>query len=162
MRLPRGQAGKGAGKNCKSGDFRAASENFTGGRASTGIKEEPPMAGRTTLEVVSDHLALAQMGEVWRDLERNLAPDCVILTTYGVFHGHEGAMRAAQLLDDQVGETRYDYRSLLFHGEIGFLEWSADGPKARVRDGADSYWVRDGKIQVMTIHYTIEPKRKLH
>src|SRR4029079_5236404 len=81
-----------------------------------------PMAGRSTQEVVSDHLALAQMGEVWRDLERNLAPDCVILTTYGVFHGHEGALRAAQLLDEQVGETQYDYRSLLFHGEIGFLE----------------------------------------
>lgn len=120
------------------------------------------MSGRTTQEVVSDHLALAQMGELWRDLERNLAPDCVILTTHGVFHGHEGAMRAAQLLDEQVGETRYDYRSLLFHGEIGFLEWSADGPKATVRDGADSYWVRDGKIRVITIHYTIEPKRALH
>src|SRR4029079_15518902 len=105
-----GKTAPAAGKTCNARKNRAAPENFASGRASTGSKEDMTMAGRTTQEVVSDHLALAQMGEVWRDLERNLAPDCVILTTHGVFHGHEGALRAAQLLDEQVGETQYDYR----------------------------------------------------
>jgi hypothetical protein len=35
----------------------------------------------------------------------------VLLTTYGVFHGHDGAREAAKLLDEQIGRTRYDYRN---------------------------------------------------
>ena len=38
-----------------------------------------------------------------------------------------------------------------------FLEWTASGPTARVRDGADSFVIRDGQIVVETIHYTVEP-----
>ena len=116
------------------------------------------MSDRSTEEVVSDHLNLAQRGRNKDDIERNLADDCVLLTTYGIFHGHDGALRAVQMLDEQIGHTRHAYRSIIFHGEVGFLEWDCDGPKARVRDGADSYWVHDGKIQVMTIHCTVEPK----
>lgn len=116
------------------------------------------MSRRSTQEVFHDHLALAQRGEINADLERNLAHDCVLLTSYGVFHGHEGAREAADLLDEQIGRTRYEYRTLLWHGEVVFLEWSAETDKARVRDGADSYLIRNGRIQVMTIHYTVEPK----
>ena len=36
------------------------------------------------------------------------------------------------------------------------FEWTADGPTARVRDGADSFVIRDGRIVVQTIHYTVE------
>jgi hypothetical protein len=113
---------------------------------------------RSAEEVLNDHLDLANRGEIEQDLQRNFADDFVALTTYGEFRGHDGARRAAQLLDEQLGRTRYEYHTLKCHGEVGFLEWTAEGPKGDVLDGADSYLIRDGKIRVMTIHYTVQPK----
>jgi len=43
-------------------------------------------------------------------------------------------------------------------GEVGFLEWSAEGAHERIEDGADSYLIRAGLIKAMTIHYTVKPK----
>lgn len=110
---------------------------------------------RSTMEVLEDHLTLAQHGDVASDIVRNFAHDCVLLTSYGVFRGHEGVRAAAELLDEQVGRTRYIYRTQLWHRELAFLEWTADTERAWIDDGADSYWIRDGRIQVMTIHYTV-------
>lgn len=42
--------------------------------------------------------------------------------------------------------------------EIALMEWAAhaaDG--SRVEDGADSFVVRDGRIQAQTIHYSVQP-----
>lgn len=113
------------------------------------------MKQRSTEEVFEDHLALAQKGDVESDLARNFAPDCVLLTTYGTFRGHDGAREAAKLLEEQIGKTQYVYRKKLSHGEIAFLEWSTSTERASIEDGADSYWIHGGLIQVMTIHYTV-------
>ena len=37
-------------------------------------------------------------------------------------------------------------------------ECSGSDDKVRVRDGADSYLIENGKIVVQTIHYTVEQK----
>ena len=116
------------------------------------------MRGRSTREVFEDHLALAQSGDVETDVARNLAPDCVLLTTYGVFRGHDGARDAANLLDRQIGRTTYTYRTKLWHDEMAFLEWSASTDIAWIDDGADSFWIHDGYIRVMTIHYTVHSR----
>jgi hypothetical protein len=119
------------------------------------------MKGRSTVEVFEDHLALAQLGDVETDIVRNFAPDCVLLTSYGVFHGRDGARRAAELLDEQIGKTQYIYHTKLWHGELAFLEWSASTDRAWIEDGADSYWIHDGYIRVMTIHYTVHPRERV-
>jgi hypothetical protein len=110
---------------------------------------------RDTLEVFNDHLARADRGDVDGDLEANYAPDCVILTTYGRFDGHAGARSAAALLARQVPDARYQYTQRTTHGEIAFLEWTAEGKGVHVPDGADSFLIRDGRIHTMTIHYTV-------
>jgi hypothetical protein len=55
----------------------------------------------------------------------------------------------------------------LFHTPIGArtvshkfrsLEWTAEAEHARVRDGADSFFIENGWIVAQTIHYTVEPK----
>lgn len=115
------------------------------------------MSTRSTAEVVNDHLSLARQGDVETDIGRNFAPDCVLMTTYGVFRGHAGIRDAARLLQDQLGETGYEYRTRLCHGELGFLEWAASSDRGRIDDGADSYWVHEGLIRAMTIHYTVKP-----
>jgi hypothetical protein len=113
---------------------------------------------RTTLEVMQDHLARADRGDVEGDIDTNFAEDCVLLTTYGRFDGHAGIREAAELLMNQVKGGTWRYLRLDVHDEIAFLEWTGDGSNAVVHDGADSFLVRDGKVRVMTIHYTVVPK----
>ena len=113
---------------------------------------------RSTQEVLEDHLALLQCGDLETDLMRNYAEDCVVLTSFGVFRGHDGLRRAARVLADQIGRPQLLFTSQMWHGELAFVEWSADTQKAHVDDGADSYWIRDGRIQAVTIRYTVHPR----
>lgn len=113
---------------------------------------------RSTVEVFEDHLARAQRGDVEGDIAHNFAPDCVLLTSFGGFEGHDGVRTAARLLEEQVPEAKYLYTQRATHGEIAFLEWTAVGRSAVVGDGADTFLIRDDRIRVMTIHYTVEPE----
>jgi len=86
---------------------------------------------RSTNEVFENQVALAQSGDLETDLARNLASDCVLLSSDGVFGGRDGARAAARLLDEQVGRTRYCHKARLCHGELAFLEWGASRRIAR-------------------------------
>lgn len=112
---------------------------------------------RSTEEVFNDHLELAHIGDVDTDVSRNFAHDCVLLTGIGVFRGHRGVHEAADSLLEELPNARYEYRTRLVHGEMAFLQWSAIADGARVDDGADSFLIRNGLIQVMTFHYTVVP-----
>jgi hypothetical protein len=112
---------------------------------------------RSTEEVFNDHLELAYSGDVDTDVSRNFAHDCVLLTSIGVFRGHKGVREAAGLLFAELPNARYAYRTRLVHDEMAFLQWTAIADGVRVDDGADSFLIRDGLIQVMTFHYTVIP-----
>jgi len=110
---------------------------------------------RTTIEIMQDHLSRADHGDVEGDIAANFAEDCVLLTTYGRFEGHDGIRAAATLLQQQVKDATYRYIQLEVHDDVAFLEWTASGINATVSDGADSFVIRDDKVQTMTIHYTV-------
>jgi SnoaL-like domain len=112
---------------------------------------------RSTRDVLEDHLRLRRRGagKVEEDITRNYAEDVVLLTGFGVFRGHDGVRRSAQILHEQLPCARYQYLTRLVDGEMAFLEWAARCPTARVEDGADSYLIRDGRIVAQTIHYTV-------
>lgn len=112
---------------------------------------------RSTEEVFNDHLELARIGDVNTDVSRNFAHDCVLLTSIGVFRGHKGVHQAADVLLQELPNARYAYRTRLVHGEMAFLQWTAIADGARVDDGADSFLIRNGLIQIMTFHYTVIP-----
>jgi hypothetical protein len=114
------------------------------------------MPNRSTREVFEDHLRLAEEGEVELDLERNYTDDTVLLTSFGVLYGVREAYR---LLEEQLPNPRYTYVTQQVHGEIAFLEWTADSERAWVDDGVDTFLIREGKIRVQTIHYTIHRKQ---
>lgn len=113
---------------------------------------------KTTLEVMQDHLARADRHDIEGDIAANYAEDCVLLTTYGRFEGHAGVRDAAALLDEQVNAGRWRYLRLDVHDDMAFLEWTGDGTNAAVHDGADTFLIRDGRVRIMTIHYTVVPK----
>lgn len=119
-----------------------------------------PLAGvarRSPREVLDDHLALAAAGDWVTDLERNVADDIVVLTGFGTFEGRDQIRVLAELLDAQLPNARFEYTTVALRGEVAFLEWRADADGARVRDGADSFVIRDGRIVAQTIHYTVDP-----
>lgn len=117
---------------------------------------------RSTREVLDDHLKLAadDKWDLETDIRRNFAENIFLLTGYGIYHGHDGIRDKARLLAEQLPGGRWTYVNIMAEGELGFLEWTAEADNgARVEDGADSYLIRDGRIQAMTIHYTVLPPR---
>lgn len=118
--------------------------------------QEENLEKRSPREVFEDHLALAQKGELEKDLERNYSPDSVLLTNYGVFHGREGMKEAAKLLQEQLPGGNYNYEIKLCHDEICFLQWTGKSDISVIQDGADSYHIKNGKIMVQTIYYSVQ------
>ena len=125
------------------------------------------LSTRTAQEVLDDHLNLTErfgVEETWQriveeDLRRNVSEDVVILINRGTFRGHEGVRRLAQMLGEELPEHRafeYTYRAV--EGRMAYLEWAYEDANVRVRDGADSYLIEEGKIVAQTIHYTVEQK----
>ncbi|HEX7025746.1 MAG TPA: nuclear transport factor 2 family protein [Gammaproteobacteria bacterium] len=114
------------------------------------------MTVRTAYNILRDHLEKARLGKIEDDLARNYAEDVVLLTGYGVHRGHEGARDLEQLLQRQLPDARFTYRTIEVEGDVGFLEWSATSSNGNyVNDGADSYVIRNGRIVAQTIHYTV-------
>jgi SnoaL-like domain len=125
------------------------------------------LSSRTAQEVLDDHLNLAENwgGKVGfergleEDLRRNTSEDIVILINRGTFRGHEGVRQLARMLGEELTDHRsfeYTYRAV--EGRMAFLEWAYEDNNVRVRDGADSYLIENGKIVAQTIHYTVEQK----
>jgi hypothetical protein len=111
---------------------------------------------RTTMEVLSDHLARRQAGDVEGDLGANYSQDVVYLCMYGKHHGHDGVRIMANLLATQLPDAEFQYPTIEVHEDFAFCEWTGLGEKTRVDDGADSYLVRDGLIVAQTVHYTVQ------
>jgi hypothetical protein len=88
-----------------------------------------------------------------------VAEDVVLLTGRGVFRGHEGVRELARQLMEEIPSGRWTYVTELFDGPMAFLEWTVDEGPYRIRDGADSYLVQDGRIRAQTIHYTVEDEQ---
>jgi hypothetical protein len=115
------------------------------------------LAGRSTEEVFEEHLALRASCDVELDIERNYAPDVVMLTCFGVFRGRDGVREGARLLQMQIGDARVTYVRRLVHRDVAFLEWTAESDSVRVEDGTDTFVIRNGHIVTKTFHYTVKP-----
>ncbi len=93
-------------------------------------------------------------GDVEGDIKANFSPDVIILSSYGVFKGHDGVRQSAARLAEDIGEAEFAYNHTQIEGNYALLEWSAKHTKRPVLDGADSFVVENGKIVLQTIHYS--------
>ena len=143
--------------------------------ATEGHDRMEDVSNRTAQEVLDDHLNLTEdwgAGEgaepiteeaieqaVEEDIRRNVSEDIVILINRGTFRGYEGVRQLARMLIEELPEHRFfEYTYKAVEGRMGFLEWTYEDDNVRVKDGADSYLIEDGKIVAQTIHYTVEQK----
>jgi hypothetical protein len=125
------------------------------------------LSSRSAREVLDDHLNISNTWVGGRsfekvleeDLRRNVSEDIVILINRGLFRGHDGVRELAWALAEELPEHKaFDYTYVAAEGRLAFLEWSYEDSQVRVRDGADSYLIENGKIIGQTIHYTVETK----
>jgi hypothetical protein len=122
------------------------------------------LSKRTTRMVLDDHLTIANEWVTGsfddileQDLRRNVSKDVFVLINHGVFRGHDGVRQLARMLAEELPEHHaFQYTHVSAEGRMAFLEWTYEDASVRVRDGADSYLIEDGKIVAQTIHYTVE------
>jgi hypothetical protein len=112
---------------------------------------------RSAQEVLDDHLATSLNGSVEDDIARNYAEGVVVVSNWGIEHGHDGVRKIAALLQSQLPECTFAYKLRLVAGEVGMLQWTGQSSAGSIRDGVDSYVIRDGLIVAQTISYTITP-----
>lgn len=117
---------------------------------------------RSATEVFEDHLRLAGSGDVEGDIAANYADDVVLLTGIGELRGHDGVRRSRSVLADDLPGGRFEYLTQLVAGDYAFLEWRGDADQVTVEDGADSFVIRDGRIVMQSIHYTVRHRTGYH
>lgn len=113
---------------------------------------------RDTKEVFESHLLFTLGWNMDADIEQNFSPDCIVLTSYGVFLGKDGAREAFRCIERQLPDADILFTNRSYHGDLAFLEWQAEADDAFVDDGASTYLIKEGKIVGMTIHYTVEQR----
>lgn len=119
------------------------------------------MSPRTTYAVFREHLALRRANKVAQDIRRNYSPAVVALTTYGVFRGHKGVLECSRRLKKALPKARFRYIRQLVFGELAFLVWTATSASGRrIDDGVDTFVIRDGRIVLRTVHYTVARARR--
>lgn len=113
---------------------------------------------RSTREVFEDHLRLRKSTSTEEDIERNYAPDVVILASSGTHRGHDGVRETASILKDALPGGTYEYTKTLVDGEFAYLEWTGRSEESVIDDGADSFVIRGGQIVAQTMHYKVRSR----
>ena len=112
---------------------------------------------RTPEEIFQHHAQALGAGDL-DEIVADYADDAVFISPTGVKRGPDGIREAfTQLLAD-VPDAAWDLKTLIFEGDVLFLEWAADAGATRVDDGIDTFVFRDGLIRVQTLRYTLQRK----
>lgn len=112
-------------------------------------------AGRSAGEVFESHLEHRQSGDLEGDLQLNYAPDVVMLTMEGVFHGRDGVRENARRLAFYFPKTRFAFPVKWVSDRFAFLEWRAERDGAKTVDGSDTFVIENGLIVCQSVRYTV-------
>jgi SnoaL-like protein len=75
----------------------------------------------------------------------------------GVLHGKDGVRQGFTKLLADVPNAAWKLNTVIFEGDILFLEWAATAAATKVEDGVDTFLFGDGQIRVQTVRYTVQP-----
>src|SRR5688500_2911573 len=121
-----------------------------------------PLTDRTTSEVFEDHLRRATSGDTEGDVAANYSENVILLTGIGELRGHDGVRESRAVLAQDLPSGQYEYLTKLVSGEYAFLEWRGDAAEGHVEDGADGFVIRNGRIEMQSIHYTVRHRTGYH
>jgi hypothetical protein len=115
---------------------------------------------RSTEEVLQDHLKLRMENKLEEDLERNYAESVVLLTVNSNACGHDAIRMSAGRLEEQLPDARLEFVATQVSDRFALLIWRATSDRFDAMEGADSFVIEDGLIQLQTIHYRLEREIK--
>mgnify|MGYP003945960761 CR=1 FL=1 len=123
-----------------------------------------PVAERTINEVYWEHILLRFIDNVPLDIDRNYAEGLTLTlcgTAQFIVTGHKGIARSARTLKALLDTTEYVIIDTVIRetGEEGGWvteRWGYNDGHKQVVDGIDTFLIRDGKIIVKMINYTVE------
>lgn len=110
---------------------------------------------RRAEEVFEDHLRLRLEGRLEEDITRNYARDVVLLTSNSNACGHDAIRISARRLAEQLPQAKFEIIEKQLNGRFALLIWRASSDHHDAVDGADSFVIEDGLIQLQTIHYRL-------
>jgi len=114
---------------------------------------------RTPSEIIESHLHKRLVGDLETDIKENFSNDIIILSSYGIYKGHQGIRASSAELNRLLGsDAVFEYKRVLIEGNYAFLEWQADSKDKIIKDGVDSFTIEKEKIVFQAIHYTVQEK----
>ena len=103
------------------------------------------------------HHAAALRAEQMEDLLATFAEDAVVIAHNTVYRGVTGVRQVFNRLWSELPHATWD-ADRVWADDVLFVEWKARTATTRVEDGVDTFVFREGKIQVQTIHYTVQTR----
>ncbi len=108
----------------------------------------------TTAEVFEGRMAALRAGNL--DLAFcYYAEDAVVLMPGSVIQGREQVKAGFVNFGALFGGRLPEPSTLTIQGEVVLATFSIDGPLASIQDGADTFVIRDGRIQTQTVHASL-------
>jgi hypothetical protein len=114
--------------------------------------------GRSTLDVILDHLDCRRRGAIDEDIDRNYDAGVAMLSPRGSRTGARAVRSEADELEDALPGLRLRVTRLLADGPYGYVEWTGRSRAGRIEDGADTFVVTKGRIHCQTTHYTVRAR----
>jgi ketosteroid isomerase-like protein len=111
---------------------------------------------RTPQEVFQHHGEALMAGDL-DGIVADYSDDAVIITPDGSLYGKDGVRQAFVKLLGDLPSAKWELPTMIFEGDILFLEWKATSEKVKAEDGIDTFVFRDGMIRVQTVRYTLTP-----
>jgi SnoaL-like domain len=115
-------------------------------------------ATRSPQEVFNHHVQ-ALGAEDLDEIVADDSEDAIFITPAGVLRGNDSIRQAFAGVLGEVPQATWDLKTTIFADDILLLEWGAEGGGNRIQDGIDTFVVRDGRIRVQTVRYTLQPAR---
>ena len=112
---------------------------------------------RTTEQVLQHHRAALAGGDAAALME-DYAADAVLMTTEGAKVGTAAIAGFLVHMQKILPNLKITSTGTIVHGEVVLTAWKADSDAGTVPHGVDTIVIRDDKIRIQTVWYTIMAK----
>jgi ketosteroid isomerase-like protein len=110
---------------------------------------------RTPQEIFQHHASALGAGDM-DELLADYPDDAVLISPRGVLRGKDGVRQAFTTLLGELPSPALEVPTMIFEGDVLFIEWTATSEKARVTDGIDTFVFGPDGIRVQTVRYTLQ------
>lgn len=108
---------------------------------------------RTPQEIFQNHVEALGAGDV-DGIVADYADDSVLITPREVRRGKGEIRQWFTAFLAELPDAKWDLPTVVFEGDVLFIEWTADAPTVRVADGIDTVVFGEDRIRVQTVRYT--------